>query len=207
MSDRLFEDRAHAGRALAAALEPWRGTDAVVCGVPRGGVVVAAEVARALGLWLEVVVVRKLGSTSNEELAVGAIAAGVRIVEDDSLRRAGMRAEQLETVEQHARAELERREALFGGWSRSLRGLTAIVADDGVATGSTALAACRSVRAREAASVVLATPVAPVRWSPGADADEYVCLHAPPEFWAVGQFYSDFRQTTDAEVLAALRRS
>jgi putative phosphoribosyl transferase len=201
-----FADRADAGIRLAPALAEWRGADAVVCGIPRGGVVVAAEVARALGLPLDVAVVRKLGATSNEEFAVGAIAEGVRVVQPDAVRFAGMGPEQLDFVEALERVELRRRTELFGGEAQ-LDGRTAIVVDDGIATGATAIAACKAVRARGAVRIVLATPVAPATWRPSRDiADDYVCLVPEQEFWAVGQFYRDFRQTTDAEVLDLLRR-
>lgn len=202
----LFDDRAAAGSELAGFLESWRGTDAVVCGIPRGGVVVAAAVAAALGLTLDVAVVRKLGATSNEEFAVGAIAEGVRVLRPDAVRYAGMGPEQVGFVEDLERVELRRRQRLFGG-TDDLTGRPALVVDDGVATGSTAIAACKAVRARGAASVVLATPVAPADWRPSRDvADAYVCAHPERDFWAVGQFYRDFRQTTDAEVLALLGR-
>jgi putative phosphoribosyl transferase len=179
----------------------------VVCGIPRGGVVVAAEVGRALALPLDVAVVRKLGATSNEEFAVGAIAEGVRVVRPDAVRLAGMGPEQLDFVEDMERVELRRRLVLFAGGQQELSGRTAIVVDDGIATGSTAIAACKTVRTRGADRVVLATPVAPAGWRPARDvADEYVCAYPIVEFWAVGQFYRDFTQTTDAEVVALLAR-
>lgn len=200
-----FSDRVDAGRRLAAALDAWRESDAVVLGIPRGGVVVAAEVARALGLALGVAVVRKLGAPSREEYAVGAIAEGVRIVDPDAMRFSHVSARQLADVEERERAELLRREDLFAG-SRDVAGRTAIIVDDGVATGSTATAACRAVRAQGAARIVLATPVAPARWHPDAsDVDEYVCLVSPRDFWAVGPFYDDFTQTSDREVVRLLR--
>lgn len=205
MADHLFTDRSDAGRILAPQLTGWRGADAVVCGIPRGGVVVAAEVARALALPLDVAVVRKLGAISNEEFAVGAIADGVRVVRPDAVRLAGMGAEQLDFVEDMERVELRRRLVLFAAGQEELDGRTAIVVDDGIATGSTAIAACRTVRARGADRVVLATPVAPAGWRPARDvADEYVCAFPVVDFWAVGQFYRDFTQTTDAEVVALL---
>ena len=205
MADHLFTDRADAGRILAQQLTGWRGADAVVCGIPRGGVVVAAEVARALALPLDVAVVRKLGAISNEEFAVGAIADGVRVVRPDAVRLAGMGAEQLDFVEDMERVELRRRLVLFAAGQEELDGCTAIVVDDGIATGSTAIAACRTVRTRGADRVVLATRVAPGGWRRAGDvADEYVCAFPVVDFWAVGQFYRDFTQTTDAEVVALL---
>lgn len=201
----LFADRRDAGRELAAELARWRGTDAVVLGIPRGGVVVAAEVAQALGLELDAVVVRKLGAAGHEEFAVGAIADGVRLVTPESLRWAGMSAQDLDEVEAAERAELARRTDAFGSRLTDLSGRVALVVDDGVATGASAVVACRAVRARGPERVVLAVPVAPERWEPPADAvDEFVCPHRESDFWAVGQYYDAFAQTTDRAVLALL---
>jgi len=201
-----FADRSSAGRELAAELERWRGTDALVLGIPRGGVVVAAAVADALGLDLDAIVVRKLGASGHEEYAVGAIADGVRIVTPDAMRWAGMTPRDLDRVEAAERDELARRTDAYGSRGGGLSGRTAIVVDDGVATGATAVAACRAVRARDPGHVVLAVPVAPRKWEPPADAvDEFVCPHREADFWAVGQYYDDFRQTTDAEVVTLLR--
>ncbi|MEU1970323.1 phosphoribosyltransferase family protein [Microbacterium sp. NPDC019599] len=201
----IFADRAHAGRELAAVLAPWRGTEAVVLGIPRGGVVVAAEVARELALPLGVAVVRKLGAPRHEEYAVGAIAEGVRYVDPEALHHSRVTPEQLASVEDAERAELQRRTALFEQTHLDVEGHTAIIVDDGVATGATATAACRAQRARGAAQIVLAVPVAPSSWVP-ADVDEYVCPHREPDFWAVGQFYDDFTQTRDEEVARLLAR-
>lgn len=200
-----FADRAAAGRQLAESLERWRGSDAVVLGIPRGGVVTAAAVAGVLRLPLDVIVVRKLGATGHEEFAVGAIADGVWIVTPSAVRWAGMSSEDVREVEEAERGELARRTDAFASRSIDLTGRTALVIDDGVATGSSAIAACRALRSRAAERIVLAVPVAPTRWQPPADAvDEYVCPHREEDFWAVGQFYDDFRQTSDAEVLRLL---
>lgn len=201
----IFSDRADAGRRLAVTLEAERGTDVLVLGIPRGGVVVAAEVARVLDLPLAAVVVRKLGAPAHEEYAVGAIAEGVRVVDADAVRRGDVTLEQLDAVEDKERAELARRTRLFGGSAPSVAGRTVIVVDDGVATGATALAACRALRAQGASRIVLAVPVAPESWRPDASAvDEFVCPHRVRDFWAVGQFYRDFTQTTDEEVTRLL---
>jgi putative phosphoribosyl transferase len=201
----LFADRRAAGRALATDLEPWRGSDAVVIGIARGGVVVAAAVARELGLPLDAVVVRKLGAVGHEEFAVGAIADGVRIVTSDAVRWAGMSPADVERVEAAERGELLRRAETYGTRHADLRGRTAIVVDDGVATGASALAACRALRAQEPSRVVLAVPVAPEDWQPPTDTvDEYVCSHREADFWAVGQYYDAFTQTSDEEVVALL---
>lgn len=201
----LFADRIDAGRQLAELLTGWRGRDAVVLGIPRGGVVVAAEVARVLDAPLGVAIARKLGVPWHEELAFGAIAEGVRVVSDDALRGSGVTPEQQTSVEEHERVELHRREARFGAGLVDVDGRTAIVVDDGVATGATATAACRSVRTRGAASVVLAAPVAPAHWHADATVvDEFVCPHRERNFWSVGQFYDDFTQTSDDEVARLL---
>jgi putative phosphoribosyl transferase len=203
----IFADRVDAGRQLAEALAEWRGKDAVVLGIPRGGVVVAAEVARALDLPLGVAIVRKLGAAGHEEYAVGAIAPGVRIVDDGAVRSSRMTPEQLAEVEHKETAELARRENLFRTPGSAVEGRIAIIVDDGIATGASATAACRSVRARGAERILLAAPVAPASWRPEpGTADEYVCPNRMPDFWAVGQYYRDFTQTSDREVARLLAR-
>lgn len=200
----LFADRTAAGRELAAALASWRGRDALVAGIPRGGVVVAAEVARVLSLPLGVVIVRKLGAPGQEEFAVGAIAEDVRVLNAAPRREDAVSPARLAEVEAAERVELERRGRLFGA-ADDVRDRVVIVVDDGIATGATATAACRSLRARGAGRVILAAPVAPAEWEPGPDdVDGYVCPHRMRPFWAVGEFYDDFTQTSDAEVVGLL---
>lgn len=175
-----------------------------MAGIPRGGVVVAAAVARDLGLPLTAVVVRKLGAPEHEEFAVGAIADQVRGLNEHASRPAVVTPEQLTRVEAAERAELRRRAALFGS-AEEVEGRTVIVVDDGIATGATATAACRSLKARGVGRVVLAVPVAPAEWEPAEDAvDAYICPHRVRRFWAVGEFYDDFAQTSDAEVVRLL---
>jgi putative phosphoribosyl transferase len=206
-----FADRIDAGRQLAAALEHLRGEDVVVLGLPRGGVPVAAEIAAALDAPLDVIVVRKLGTPGHEELGMGAIGeGGVRVLNNDIVATVGASAEQLAAVEESERAELERRAARFRGDRQrlDLTGKTAIVVDDGIATGSTAIAALQVARAMGAARTVLATPVAPhgIERRLSLYADDFVALDTPRWFSAVGQFYDDFDQTTDAEVIACLAK-
>jgi len=206
-----FVDRADAGRRLAARLQHLHGA-VVVLGLPRGGVPVAYEVARALDAPLDVIVVRKLGVPFQPELGMGAIGEdGVRIINDEVISLAGVSGSELAEVETRERVELERRARRFRGDRprTALEGRTVVVVDDGIATGSTARAACQVARARGAARVVLAVPVAPPGWEVqlGADADEFVCLDTPELFFAIGQFYADFAQTSDEEVIACLERA
>jgi putative phosphoribosyl transferase len=175
----------------------------VVLGLPRGGVLVACEVATALGVPLDVILVRKLGAPFQPELAMGAIGEdGVRVVDEDIARR--VRASDFAAVEARERDELTRRARRFRGGREwvSLVGCTALIVDDGIATGSTARAACAVARAHGAARIAVAAPIA----STGAvsrlqrDADEVIVLDQPEAFRAIGEFYEDFSQTTDEEV-------
>jgi len=205
-----FRDRSDAGRRLASRLESLRGEDVVVLGLPRGGVPVAAEVARALQAPLDVILVRKLGVPSQPELGLGAIGeAEARVINPEVVRYAQVSAAEIAEVEQRERAELQRRARRFRGDAphERLAGRTAVIVDDGIATGSTARAACQVARVLGAARVLLAVPVAP----PGTDAamagdaDEMICLETPERFFAIGEWYEDFSQTSDEEVIALLR--
>lgn len=200
-----FADRAEAGRQLAKSLEHLRGQHAVVLGLPRGGVAVAKEIAYQLGLPLDVVIVRKLGVPFQEELALGAIAEnGVRVVDESILRSVGVSESEVDAVELREGRELRRREHHIRALHPvvPLAGRTAVVVDDGVATGSTARAACTVARRRGAVRVILAVPVAPAGWADNFRdvADECVCLHEPLHFFGVGQFYEVFEQLTDEDV-------
>ncbi|MFI8793340.1 phosphoribosyltransferase family protein [Streptomyces sp. NPDC055105] len=207
-----FTDRTDAGRRLAAAVQHLRDEEPVVLGLPRGGVPVAFEVARALGAPLDVIVVRKLGVPYQPELAFGAIGeGGVRVLNDDVVRHCGIEPDHIAAVERAERQELERRARRYRGGRPASAGEahTVIVVDDGIATGATAAAACQVVRAQGAARVILAVPVAPpdaVRRL-SAVADDVVCLSVQPLFGSVGEWYSDFSQTTDEEVAACLARA
>ncbi|WP_326697541.1 phosphoribosyltransferase family protein [Streptomyces sp. NBC_01754] len=207
-----FTDRTDAGRRLAGQLGHLGGRDPVVLGLPRGGVPVAFEVARTLGAPLDVTVVRKLGVPHHPELGFGAIGEdGARIISDEIVRHTGVREQDLVAVERAEETELARRAHAYreGRPRLPLRGRTVIVVDDGIATGATARAACQVVRAQGAAHVVLAVPVASadVVARLRDDVDELVCLSAPALFSAVGEWYQDFSQTSDAEVVALLARA
>jgi putative phosphoribosyl transferase len=212
----MFADREDAGARLAQAVLDSVDVDrgdldrAIVLGLPRGGVPVARVVAEALGAPLDVLVVRKLGAPGHPEFAVGAIGpGGIRVVDASAVSAVGARDDVIARVEREEAAELVRREERYraGREPLDLSGRTAIIVDDGVATGATAGVACRVARALGAARVILAVPVAPAEWVSrlGAVADDYVAVETPRDFWAVGQHYRDFRQTTDDEVLEALR--
>ena len=207
-----FADRTDAGRRLAARLEAFRGRDVVVLALPRGGVPVAYEVARALGAPLDVILVRKLGVPFQPELGMGAIGeGGVRILNQRVVQMAGVGPTEIEAVEKRERAELARRAVRYRGERprTPLEGRVAIVVDDGIATGSTARVACRVARTHGASRVILAAPVAPPSTAGEftEDADEVVLLETPGEFWAIGQFYDDFTQTTDDQVQSLLARA
>ncbi|MDQ0381909.1 phosphoribosyltransferase family protein [Amycolatopsis thermophila] len=204
-----FTDRRDAGRRLGARLDRWRGRDVVVLGLPRGGVPVAYEVARALGAPLDVILVRKLGVPFQPELGLGAVGeGGLRVVDRDLVRRFGIDEAELARIESVERSELDRRAARFRarGTRLPLAGRTAIVVDDGAATGASARVAVEAARADGAAHVVLAVPVGSRQALEALrqDADELVCLECPSAFTAVGQWYDDFAQTPDEEVARLL---
>jgi predicted phosphoribosyltransferase len=200
-----FFDRVEAGRRLAQRLEGYRGSDTLILGIPRGGVPVAAEVARHLDAELDVVVARKLGAPGAPELAIGAVTANGGIFMNEAvLEQLGVATTYLNSVVATERAEAHRREERFRG-SRAkapVAGRTVILVDDGLATGATMRAAVRSVRKQGPGRLIVAVPVgapetcATLRF----EADEVVCLHQPDPFFAVGLYYGRFDQTTDDEV-------
>lgn len=201
-----FVNRVDAGRRLADRLGSGRG-DVVVLALPKGGVPVAAEVARALDAPLDVILVRKLGVPAQPELAMGAIGeGGIQIANEDVIRAARITNDQWNAVVDREAAELERRAQRYRGDRQPipLAGRIAVLIDDGIATGATATAACQVARARGAARLVLAVPVASPRALEAlrSAVDEIVCLETPAAFRAVGEWYEDFSQTTDDEVVA-----
>ncbi len=210
---RVFVDRRAAGRELAERLRGFADDAAVVVvGLPRGGVPVAEEVARSLAAPLDVIVVRKLGAPGNPELAMGAIGEDdVRVLNQIVIGQMGVTDAEIDQVESRERLELERRAQRFrqGRPRVPLSGRTVVLVDDGVATGSTMRAACAVARAEGANRIVVAVPVAPAGWTDRFEriADQCVSVATPEHFMAVGQWYRNFDQTTDDEVVECLRRN
>jgi predicted phosphoribosyltransferase len=208
-----FRDRRAAGRELAARLSEYKDrADVVVLALPRGGVPVAYEIARALGAPLDLFLVRKLGLPGHRELAMGAIASGgVRVLNEDVVKWYGVSARVIDEVTREEQIELERREQAYrdGRAAVDLQGRTVLLVDDGLATGSTMKAAVHAVRAHAPARIVVAVPVgAPDTCREFANiADEIVCLRTPDPFAAVGLWYRDFSETTDEEVRILLHQS
>ena len=208
----VFADRDDAGRRLAARLGYLRGEPVVVLGLPRGGVPVAFQVAQALGAPLDVIVVRKLGVPFQPELGMGAVGEdGVRVIDPEVVHAAGVSEDEVAAVQAREQAAVQARAARYRVRRprAPLNGRVAVVVDDGIATGSTARAACQIARAQGAARVVLAVPVAPPGWQAriGAEADELVCVDTPRGFFAIGEFYARFPQVSDGEVIACLDRA
>lgn len=209
----IFNDRREAGRALAAFVRSRITTDDVlVLGLPRGGVPVAWEVARALGAPLDICLVRKLGVPGHEELAMGAIASGgLRVLNNDLIRQLGISERAIDDTTRRETAELERRERIFRGDRPEpvIAGSTVVVVDDGLATGSTMLAAVTALRSAHPARILVAVPV-------GASdtcaelkrvADDCICAATPEPFFGVGAWYLDFEQTSDDEVRQLLQQA
>lgn len=213
MEQTVFRDRREAGRLLAAKLSTYAGKpDIVVLGLPRGGVPVAFEVARALAAPLDVFLVRKLGVPGHEELAMGAVASGgVVVLNDDVIARLGIAPEEIDAVAAKETAELARREQLYrsGRTSPEFSGRTVILVDDGLATGATMRAAITALRQSGPARIVTAVPTAApdICEEFRKQADEIVCYMTPAPFLAVGRWYEDFGQTTDNEVCALLAQA
>ncbi len=211
----MFTNREHAGRLLGlrlAHLQERRGAEVLVLGLARGGVVVAAEIANALPAPLDVLVVRKLGAPARPELAIGAVTDGEhpqRVLNERLIARLGVRQEFLQKEIERQLQEVRRRQALYRGGRPAPEPAdrVVIIVDDGIATGATVRAGIQSLRQASARRVVLAVPVAPPETARalGAEVDELVCLETPDVFPAVGSFYDDFRQTTDAQVIALLK--
>lgn len=208
----LFEDRREAGKALARELAAFRGQEnAIVLGIPRGGVVVAREVAQALEVPLDVYITRKIGAPHNPELAIGAVASdGTLILDHQLAKRLGVSQEYIDGESERQEREIKRRISEYRGDrpDLELKGKVVILVDDGVATGATTLATIEAIRTQKPSKLVLAVPVGPrdTIQRLKQKVDELYCLHAPEVFWAVGAFYNVFDQTSDDEVKALLER-
>jgi putative phosphoribosyl transferase len=211
MHQTRFRDRAHAGRLLAERLAHLRGRDVVVLGLVRGGVAVAAEIARALGAPLDVIVARKLGAPFQPELAIGAVARDASFLNEDLVERLEISPRDLDSITAAAVAEVERYEDRFreGRTAEPVEGRTVVIADDGLATGATATAAVRALRRRRPARIIVAMPACAPESARQleAEVDELVCLTRTAYFYAVGQFYEDFSQLEDDEVERLLREA
>jgi len=207
----IFRDRVEAGRQLAERLREYAGRDAIVLGIPRGGVVVAAEVARALGLPLDVIITRKIGAPGNPEYAIGAVAEdGEPVLNTVEVQLFAISPSYLRREVERVRQEVHRRAERYrqGRPLPRLEGKIVVVVDDGLATGYTMLAAVRAARARGAREIVVAVPVASLDGMNLVDdeADRVVALQVPEVFLAVGSWYEEFPQVTDDEVLDLLAR-
>ena len=208
-----FRDRSDAGRRLAGALSAYRGRNAVVLALPRGGVPVAAEVAEALDAPLDLILVRKIGVPTQPELAMGAVVDGVAPIivrNQEVIELSGTTADEFDAVCARELAEIERRRKLYlGERTRApITGQVVIVVDDGIATGATTRAALKAIRNRQPKELVLAVPVAPpdtIERLRG-EVDALICLETPELFGAIGYFYRDFRQVSDEEVVQILKR-
>jgi putative phosphoribosyl transferase len=207
-----FQNREEAGRILAAKLMIYANRpETIVLALPRGGVPIGYEIASALNLPLDVMIVRKLGVPRHEELAMGAIASGgVRVLNRRVIESLRIPPDSLEAVEKREALELMRREATYRGNRQpiSLKGKTVILVDDGVATGSTMRVAISALREQRVGRIILATPVAPptVRWEMEALVEDFVALVMPEDFFGVGQWYDDFTQVSDDTVYELLRK-
>jgi len=209
----IYRDRIEAGKKLAAHLTEFERRDnLVVLALPRGGVPVAYEVARALDVPMDVFVVRKLGMPGHQEFAMGAIASGgIRVINAAAVHEAGITEKEIDAAAAQEQLELERRERLYRGDRprMNLREHTVMVVDDGMATGSTMHAAVLALRRLKPSEIIVAVPVASVEACAELkqSADRVICLNTPAFFRAVGQWYDDFSQTTDAEVLAYMDKA
>lgn len=206
----IFRDRTDAGRRLAQRLQKYAGRPGLlVLGIPRGGVPVAFEIASALKVPLDIFVSRKLGVPGQEELAFGAVASGgACLLDDEIVTAAGISASDIERVIEREKRELERREQVFRTGRPQLRveGMTVVLVDDGIATGASIGVAVAALRQQGPAEIVVAAPVIPASTLQRLqrEVDEVVCLHSPRKFYAIGEFYDDFSQATDQQVIELL---
>jgi putative phosphoribosyl transferase len=204
-----FRNRSEAGKKLAEKLLHYAKGDVIILALPRGGVPVAFEIAKALTVPLELLLVRKLGVPGHEELALGAVASGgVRVLNDDIVESLGISRGTIEAVTAREKAELERREKLYLGDKpfQRLEGKTVIVVDDGIATGATMRVAVKTLKQHKPAQIIVAAPTSALDTYKQLrlEADEVICLSTPEPYLAVGTWYEDFSQTTDEQVRTLL---
>ena len=207
-----FSDRVEAGKRLTSAMRDFAGKNGIVLAIPRGGVVVGYEIAKALNLPLDVIIPRKIGAPANPELAIGAMTEdGTIILDDNLITYLGVQRDYIKAESERQKHEIERRLKLYRQNEPypSLKGLDVVIVDDGIATGSTMKAALASVKNRGASTVTVAVPVGPPSTIKELkkQAARVVCLYTPEYFQAIGQFYTDFNQTTDEEVIQLLKRN
>jgi len=207
-----FNDRVEAGKRLASELADFKGKDAIVLAIPRGGVVVGYEIAKALRLQLDVIIPRKIGAPNNSELAIGAVTEdGTTILDQSLIAYIDVPQSHIMEESERQRQEIQRRLNVYRQSEPypNLKGRNVIIVDDGIATGSTMKAALASVKNRGAKSITIAIPVGPPSTIRELEkiADRVVCPFTPEYFQAIGQFYSDFSQTTDVEVIELLKKN
>ncbi|MBN2251979.1 MAG: phosphoribosyltransferase [Candidatus Altiarchaeota archaeon] len=203
----FFADRTDAGKKLAARLSKYKGTDSVILAIPRGGVAVAAGIAKELDTCISLIIPRKIGAPHNPELAIGAVTMdGTLVLDEELVASLNVSPEYLEKEKAVQIQEIRRRVLAYGAGRLIIGNKTVIIVDDGIATGATMKAAILSVKKKNPAKLVVAVPVAPKETVKelGKEVDEIVCLHAPAYFGAVGEFYGDFSQTGDVEVMDIL---
>ena len=207
----IFKDRVDAGKQLADKLQKYRGADTIVFAIPRGGVVIGYEVAIALNAPLEVIIPRKIGAPGQPELAIGAIGDGISVLDEQTIRYLNVSEKYIQEEIERQRREVERRWQIYRKDKPfpDISNKTVLLVDDGIATGYTTMAAARALRKKNPGKLVLAVPVAPSdsveRLKP--EVDELVVLEMPEPFFAVGSWYEEFEQTTDAEVVDLLHRA
>lgn len=206
----MFQNRTQAGRLLSEKLKHLKDEDVIVLSIPRGGVVVGAEIAKSLGCPLDIIVTKKIGAPGNPELAIGAVGpGGIKVIDEGLARRTGGGEEYLNREIEKLRNEVIKKGERLRGKRQPLeiKGKTVILTDDGIATGATVEAAIQVVQAQKPKKIVVAIPVAPpeVVKKLKSQVDELICLQTPALFWAVGQFYQEFEQTSDEEVVEMLR--
>ncbi|MFQ6010595.1 MAG: phosphoribosyltransferase [Nitrososphaerales archaeon] len=207
----IFKDRIDAGKRLANLLGHFKGMDGIILAIPRGGVVVASEISKALSFPIEIVIPRKIGAPNQPELAIGAISEdGSTILNEDIINSIGVSPEYIKEESERQLTEIARRAESYraGGTRLSVNGKTVILVDDGIATGATLRAAVKSALNQSPANLSIAIPVGPPQTVKELqDEVDVICLHTPDVFYAIGAFYSDFRQTTDEEVTRYLEKS